>query len=421
MTKSYKHPDYILLSVVVILIVLGILILASVSPVFSLQLFGTTGYFLFRQIFFALLPGIILAFIVFFLPLSWLKKYSFIAFLASLILMFLVFVPGIGIRFGGAERWINLGFISFQPSELLKITFILYLAAWLSKNSNTQKIFSKVKKTFTGQKKNSRKSFLTTKQLILNTIKLRTVRSVVPKKTFLPFLVIMGLIAMLLAFQPDISTLGIFFIIGIGIYFLAATPLWHTLLVFLIGGTGMAALIKIAPYRLSRFLVFLNPGYGPLDQGFHIQQALIAIGSGGLLGVGLGLSQQKFGFLPQPMGDSIFAVWAEETGLIGSLIIISLFLFFAWRGFKIIKNAPDKFSRLTAAGIVIWIVSQAFINIGAMVGVLPLTGIPLPFISFGGSALISVLIGTGILLNISKYSKIKTFCPFRRKVHSNSG
>jgi len=395
MAKNHNHPDYILLGVVVSLILLGILILASVSPVFSLQLFGTTGHFLFRQIFFALIPGIILALIAFFMPLAWLKKYSLIAFLGSLVLMLLVFFPIIGLSFGGASRWINLGFISFQPSELLKITFILYLAAWLSKNSDSQKIISKTKKVFIKQKKNFHKSWIK---------KLQTIQPVIQKKTFLPFLIIMGIIALLLAFQPDISTLGIFFIIGIGIYFLAFTPLWHTLLVFLMAGVGLGFLIKIAPYRLARFLIFLNPEADPLGCGFHIQQALIAVGAGRFFGVGLGMSQQKFGFLPEPMGDSIFAVWAEETGLIGSLIIVSLFLFFAWRGFKIIKNTSDGFARLTAIGIVFWIVSQAFVNIGAMIGVLPLTGIPLPFISFGGSALISVLIGTGILLNISKYA-----------------
>ena len=160
--------------------------------------------------------------------------------------------------------------------------------------------------------------------------------------------------------------------------------------------------MKIAPYRAARLLVFLNPETDPMGMGYQLKQALIAVGSGGIFGLGLGMSVQKFGFLPQSMADSIFAIFSEETGFIGSLILIFLFLIFFWRGFKIAKKSMDQFSKLAALGISCWIILQALINIGSMIGIIPLTGVPLPFLSYGGSALVTELIGVGILLNISK-------------------
>lgn len=164
----------------------------------------------------------------------------------------------------------------------------------------------------------------------------------------------------------------------------------------------MLTLIKLAPYRAARLLVFLKPEIDPMGIGYQIKQALIAVGSGGISGLGLGMSQQRLGFLPQSISDSIFAILAEETGFIGCLILIFLFLIFLWRGFEIAKVSQNKFSQLAALGITSWITLQALTNIGSMIGILPLTGIPLPFISYGGSALVSELAGVGILLNISK-------------------
>ena len=188
-------------------------------------------------------------------------------------------------------------------------------------------------------------------------------------------------------------------------YFLASTPIYHTILIFLIGVGGLSLLIKTSTYRFHRFITFLHPEIDPMGIGYQIKQALIAVGSGGIFGQGLGANLEKRSFLPHPMSDSIFAILAEETGFLGSFIIILLFLIFAWRGFYIGRKSEDKFSQLTALGITFWIVIQAFINIGVMLGILPLTGIPLPFFSYGGSALIAELIGIGILLNISQYSK----------------
>ncbi|MCK4781465.1 cell division protein FtsW [Candidatus Parcubacteria bacterium] len=353
------RPDYILLGISIILVFLGMLVLATVSAPFSLEKHGTTTYFLFHQIIYALIPGIILGFTAFKLPLSFIKKNAFNFLLINLIFLALVFLPKIGLNSGGAARWISLGPISFQPSELLKPFFILYLAAWLARPS-----FS--------------------------------------KKNFLPFLIIIGLLSLFLILQPDISTLGIIVLTASLMYFSANTPILQSVFIVLGGIGSLFLLIKIAPYRLNRILVFLKPEIDPLGIGYQMKQALIAVGSGGLLGVGLGMSHQKFGFLPQSIGDSIFAIFAEETGFMGSLLLILLFLGFAWQGLKIAKSSNDAFLRLAALGISSWIVIQGFINISSMLRIFPLTGIPLPFISYGGSHLIAELIGIGILLNISK-------------------
>jgi len=362
--------DYPLLIVSAILIVLGILILSSVSAVFSQEKFGTPTYFLFHQIMYGMAPGLILGFLAFKISLPTLKKWAFPLFLLNLIILGFVFIPYIGVTFGGAARWINLGPLSFQPAEFLKITFLLYLAALISKNSSE----------FLSSQRKSRKFNL---MLIV-------------------FLILLATLSLFLAFQPNIGTLAIIFLMAVLVYFSSGTPLWQSILVISIGAGGLFTLIKIAPYRFARFSVFLNPETDPLGIGYQIKQALIAVGSGGILGLGLGLSRQKFGFLPQSIGDSIFAIFAEEGGFIGAIILISLFLIFLWRGFRISKKSQEKFTQLTALGISLWIGIQAFVNMASMIGILPLTGIPLPFISYGGSHVITELIGVGILLNISK-------------------
>ncbi|MBZ9569440.1 cell division protein FtsW [Patescibacteria group bacterium] len=369
-----QHPDYILIGVLVILVILGVLIVYSVSASFSQERFGQTFYYLKRQILFGFLPGAILAFLFFKIPLAFLKKIVLILFLISLGFLGMVFIPNLGVSIGGATRWISLGPVSFQPSELLKLTFIIYLASWLTKSD-----FSSLKERSKNQKKG-----------INEKIKL------------IAFLIVIGLISLFLIFQPDLSTLGLIISIAILMYFSAKTPFWYTILIVLIISGSLIALVELAPYRMERLLVFLNPGIDPMGMGYQSKQALITVGSGGISGLGLGMSLQKFGFLPHPIADSIFAIFAEETGFIGSLILISLFLIFFWRGFEISKKSPNKFSKLVALGISSWIALQAFLHIGSMIGLLPLTGIPLPFISYGASHLIVELIGVGILLNISK-------------------
>lgn len=367
-------PDKVLFGITVILIVLGIIVLASVSANISLEKTGSSTYFLFHQIRVGILPGIILALIAFLLPLKKLKEWAFGILISSLLFMTFVFVPGVGITLGGANRWVNLRFAIFQPSELLKIATFIYLAAWLSNR------FKKEEKKH----------------------KINWSKELKPSKTLLPFLTILGGIGAFLIIQPDISTLGVIVGISIIMYFLAGGKLFDIFLMVLMGIIGLFALIKIAPYRMNRFLVFLKPELDPMGIGYQMKQALITIGSGGIFGIGLGMSLQKFGLLPQPMADTIFAIYAEETGFLGSVLLISLFILFLWRGFQISRKVKDKFSQLLGFGITSWIVIQASINMGAMMGIFPLTGIPLPFISYGGSHLVAEFIGLGLLLNISK-------------------
>lgn len=359
------RPDYILALTVCALLLFGIIILASVSTALSQQKFGSPTFFLFRHFIFGIAPGLLLGFIVFKMPLDFFRKRAPLFLLASIVLMILVFFPGIGIETGGAHRWINVGVTSFQPSEILKLSFILYLAAWLPDLTDRTK----------------KKS-----------------------KTLIPFLSLIGVIGLLLSFQPDISTLGMILLAGLIMYFLSNTPLKHTPLMIAAGFAVLLALIKLAHYRMDRILVFLNPDHDPMGLGYQIKQALISVGSGGIWGRGIGLSMQKLGFLPEPMADSIFAIFSEEMGFIGAMILISLFIIFIWQGFKIAKRAESGFCRLACVGIVSWIALQAFVNMGSMLAILPLSGIPLPFISYGGSALISELIGVGLLLNISKHA-----------------
>ena len=372
MVRSSGQPDYIFIFIVVCLILLGGLILVSVSLPISQEKFGSSFYYLNHQIIFGLLPGLILAFSAFKIKLVSFKKWAPIFLLINLIFLGMVFLPHLGISFRGSARWINLGPISFQPSEFLKLSFILYLSSWLA--SRTEKKFTP-----------------TTKKLAWWF-----------SQTFFAFLAIMVITGTFLIFQPDISTLLVIILVATLMYFLAKTPLWHSILLIFMIILAFLVLIKIAPYRFNRILVFLNPELDPMGIGYQIKQALIAIGSGGIFGSGLGLSLQKFGFLPHSISDSIFAIFAEETGFLGSLVLVLLYLVFFWRGLKIGKQSADKFSKFCALGITFWITLQAFVNIGSMIRILPLTGIPLPFISYGGSALISELIGVGILLNISK-------------------
>lgn len=359
-----KKPDYILLGTVGALIVLGLIILASASVVMGKERFGESYYYLRHQLIYGLFGGLVLGFVVYRIDYKVWKKLSLPLFLLGFLLLLLVFIPNFGYSYGGAVRWIKLGDFSLQPSEIIKLGFILYLAAWLERKETSIKDFS---------------------------------------EGFFPFVFVVGLVGIALIFQPDISTLGIITLSALTIFFLAGAKIFHLSLLIL-GGLGLLwGLVKIAPYRMARFITFFNPQVDPQGISYQINQALLAVGSGGILGRGLGLSFQKHNFLPEPIGDSIFAIWAEEMGLVGGVIIVLLFLIFVWRGFTISKKCPDKFGELLAAGITSWIGLQAFINIASIIGLIPLTGLPLPFISYGGSALIVSMAGVAMLLNISKH------------------
>lgn len=361
--RKYHAPDPWLIISTLFLVGFGLIMVSSASVVESFQVTGSNTYYFIRQVIFALV-GLVAWFFLQRWDYHRYKLIATIALIVSLVLLVAVFIPGIGLDAGGSKRWIGAGDLTLQVTEVLKVGLIIYLAYWFEKKGN------KIANWYS---------------------------------TFLPFVMIMLVIGALIMAEPDMGTVMVIMGIAIAMYFAAGANLKH-LSVLVIGGImSVFALIKAAPYRAARWLTFLNPGSDPLGAGYHINQALIALGSGGLLGLGFGRSRQKFNFLPEASSDSIFAVIGEELGLLGIIFFVILPLaIFVWRGLKVAQNAPDVFGRLMALGITVWIGWQATINIGAITGLLPLTGVPLPFISQGGTALVFVMIGAGILLNISR-------------------
>ena len=296
-----------------------------------------------------------------------LKAYSLYFFIGSLILTLMVRIPGIGFEHGGAWRWISVGAFTFQPSELLRLAFVIYFAAWLSK------VKDRIKDIRFG---------------------------------LLPFIVISGLAGAAILIQPDTDTFVTLMCAGLAMFIVAGARVRDFLIIIVIGALIGGLIFATRPYIRERVDVFLHPEESnTLDSGYQITQSLIAIGSGGILGRGFGQSIQKFNYLPEPIGDSIFAVAAEEFGFLGATFLILLFMAFAMRGLRVATRAPDSFGGLVALGIVILILSQSFINIASMLGIFPLSGTPLVFVSQGGSALLIALIEVGILLNISRYQK----------------
>ncbi len=360
-----RKPDAILLFILGVLVIFGLIMIASAGVMYSRVRFGDS-YFFFKRQLFGVGVGVLLLYISQRTPYQLWKKISFIFFIASIFFLALVFVPGVGARIYGASRWIQFGPLSFQPSEMLKLSLIIYLAAWFEGREE------KVKDFFDG---------------------------------LVPFMAIIGVIGFLLMKQPDMGTLGVIILIASCIFFIAGARLFHMLLMSLSGIASFFILVKTESYRMNRLLAFIHPELDPKGVGYQINQALLAIGSGGIFGVGLGNSLQKFNYLPEPVGDSIFAIIGEEFGLVGGTVVVILFMLLALRGITIAKGAPDVFSRLVASGVVTWIFFQALINIASISGLIPLTGVPLPFISYGGTSVVFLMVGMGILLNISKQVK----------------
>lgn len=363
-SRKNENIDKALLLTVLTLMIFGLVMIASAGIIYSETRFGDSYYFFKHQFFFGFLPGIVALYFFQKIDYHYWRKLAVPLFLITLIFLVLVFIPGVGTKVYGASRWIQLGELSFQPSEMAKIATILYLAAWLESRGR-----KRIRDFFEGAA---------------------------------PLLGILGILGFLIIKQPDAGTLGLIILVAGAVYFASGAKISHIVSLILAGIAGLWVLVKMAPYRLNRFLVFLNPEIDPQGIGYQINQALLAIGSGGVFGIGLGHSRQKFNYLPEPVGDSIFAIIGEELGMMGAGAVVLLFIFLAVRGFKIAKNSSDDFGKLVAVGITSWIVFQAFINIAAITSIIPLTGIPLPFISYGGTSLIFLLAGTGILLNISK-------------------
>lgn len=318
--------------------------------------FGDKYYFLKEQIKWVIL-GLTAMTLTSFINYKILYKLSPVLMIGAIISLLLVFIPGLGVKAYGASRWINLGFTTVQPSEFAKLAVIIYLSAWFANKE---------------------------------------------KGRLLAFLMLLGIIVGLILLQPDMGTALIMAGTAVVLYFLSEAPLWHFIALGPLVALGAGALAIFSPYRLKRLTSFLDNGTDPLGASYHIRQALIAIGSGGLFGLGLGNSRQKYSYLPEATTDSIFAIISEELGFIGAVFIIAVFVFFIISGIKVATNCKEPFGRLLAAGIVSWLTIQTLVNLGAMAALIPLTGVPLPFISYGGSALVVELAGVGILLNISK-------------------
>lgn len=310
--------------------------------------------------------GFLMLFLVRTIPLAFIKRSAPFLYVLSILFTALVFVPGIGLHANGATRWIDLGFTTVQPAEFLKIGFVLVLAWWLASHA----------------------------QQLAN-----------PKKGLIPFVALLAAPVILLIAQPNTSTTLLILVTGMTMYFAAGAP-WRDFGILTIGALlALVVLVAMRPYVLKRVQTFWNPSANSLGSGYQIQQSLIAIGSGGLLGRGLGQSVEKFSYLPEPEGDSIFAVFAEEAGFIGSLILLALFVALAARGIVIAGHSSDLFGGLVALGFSFIIILQAFTNISAMLGIVPLTGLPLPFLSHGGTALVAVLIMCGLILNVAAHKR----------------
>ena len=357
-----KGLDKIFLGIVITLVIFGAIMFTSASLGILARNEAKFYGVIFNQFIYGLLGGFVALYFGLKIP----YKYSLPIFIASIIITAFVFIPGIGSTHGGAQRWINIFGISIQPVEFLKIGFIIYFSAWLS--------------WIKGRVRDARFSIL-------------------------PLLILLGIIAFVLLKQPDTKSLILITVTAISMLFVSGTPFkW---ILGLLGGSIIAFIILVTfkPYLMERVQTFLNPSQNGSGSSYQLQQSLIAVGSGGIFGRGLGQSIQKFNYLPEPQGDSIFAVIGEELGLLGCGVLIFLYIFFAFQGYKIALHAPDPFSKLFIVGTITMITAQSFMNMASITGVFPLTGVPLVFISHGGTALLLSLGLMGIILNISKFQK----------------
>lgn len=364
-----KSPDRVFLILTVILVFIGLLIFSSASLGLLARDGGASfSSVAFSQIIFGVLGGTIALFITSSVHYRLWREYAFYFLIAGILLTLAVFIPNLGFSHGGATRWIDLRIFTFQPSEILKIAFIIYMATWLSGMKQHIKQF---------------------------------------KKGLLPFVLFVGGIGIPLLLQPDTDTYVIIAAASVAMFITTGGKIRDVVLMILTGVLLIAILAFSRPYIMDRIQTFMDPSHDPQGAGYQIKQSLIAVGSGGLFGRGFGQSIQKFEYLPEPIGDSVFAVYAEEFGFAGSVFLILLFTAFILRGFRIASHAPDLFGMLLVVGIMSLLSLQIFLNIAAMLGLTPLSGLPLPFVSHGGTALLVTLASVGIILNVSKYQKPK--------------
>ena len=359
--RQKEQLDMTLLILVFVFTAFGLLMIYEASNFAAFQTFSDKYRFVKDQSLWAL-AGFILLFILSRIHYRKYFQLSVPLMAVSIVTLIAVLIPGIGTKALGARRWITLGSLNFQPSELVKLSLILYLSAWLSSRE---------------------------------------------KGRFTSFILLLSIIVGLVVLQPDLGTAVVLTGIFLVVYFISKAPLWHFAVLMPLAVLSVLGLAVFSPYRYQRLMTFFDPNSDPLGASYHFRQILISLGSGGIKGLGLGASRQKYQFLPEATTDSIFAIIGEEFGFIGTFALIIVYVFLLWRIFLIVRDAPDKFSYLLSAGILSLLGLQIIINLGAMVAVFPLTGIPLPFISYGGSNLIVTLCGIGMILNISKYTKPK--------------
>lgn len=361
-----KKIDKFFLTTVFLLIFLGLAMFVSASLGILVKSEKTFYSVLFNQLVLGLGIGFIGMYLCLKINYKFWRRYAFYIFLGSILLTAAVFIPYFSWSHGGAERWIKIGSLTFQPVEFLKFGFVIYFAAWLSWAKNRIKNF---------------------------------------KFGILPLFIMLAIIAIILFKQPDTKNFILIAITGISMLFISGVPIKYILGIGIVTTLVLGTLIYFTPYLQERVKTFIDPSQDSQGSSYQIQQSLIAIGSGGIFGRGYGQSIQKFSYLPEPQGDSIFAVLGEELGFIGAFITILLYSFFALRGLRIANNSPDLFGRLLVSGIVIMITAQSFMNIASIVGVFPLTGVPLVFMSQGGTSLMINLIAVGIVFQISKFQR----------------
>lgn len=355
-----RYPfDRTFFYLILTLVAMGLIFIADISTPQALNYFNDKFYFLKQQVVWAMI-GIGAMIVTSNINYNFWRKLAVPIFFTTVLLLIAVLIPGISLKALGARRWISVGSINFQPSEVVKLALALYLAR-VSESSKK------------------------------------------PLAFFIPLALVCGLIML----QPDLGTTLVVGFIGIIQIFVSGVPLMYFLGSLLAGIAGVVVLIIASPYRRDRLMTFLQVSSDPLGKEYHIRQILLALGSGGLFGLGIGQSRQKYLFLPEASTDSIFAAISEEIGFIGSVALIALFAYFLYKAFKIASNAPDQFSKILAVGITAWIGGQVILNISSMTALTPLTGIPLPFFSYGGTSLSMILASCGILLNISRYGTQK--------------
>jgi cell division protein FtsW len=364
MSNKPKSVDTVLLALITVMVAGGFLIFSSASLGLMARDGASFGSEAFTQFVFGILGGGTALFLMSNVYYRHWRKYAIYIFIIALVGTLAVFIPGLGMTHGGATRWLDLGITTVQPAELLKIGFIIYLATWLSGVSD------KIDQW---------------------------------KYGLFPFAGIVGAVGVVMLLQPDTDTFMIMGFAGMAM-FLVAGAKWRDIGILVLAAILILAVVAIArPYVMDRITTFLDPGADPQGSGYQIQQSLIAVGSGGFAGRGFGQSIQKFEYLPEPTSDSIFAVYAEEFGFLGTTLLVVGFVFMTMRGYKTATQAKDIFGTLLVVGFMTIIAAQAFLNIGAMVALAPLSGLPLPFISHGGTALAATLASLGIVLNVSKY------------------